>query len=270
MVKFIAIDIGGTNLRASLVENNKIIEYIKKNTPKNKNDFLKELYSMINELITKDVKAIGIGSPGPLSNGIIKNPPNIPLHNFNLKKAIENKFHKRVVIENDAHCVALAELKLGCRKKNFVILTFGTGVGGGIVIDGRLYTGRGYAGEIGHIVIDNGKSFEILWKEVREYIRKNFGREIFIKDLIKMNNPEAVNAIEKVVKIISMGIASAINILDPEVVILNGGFKETGDVLLKRIRREAKKYIVLPRETPIEWSKLEHPGTLGAGLLVSG
>ena len=92
---------------------------------------------------------MGTGEPGPLENGIIKNPPNLPLRNFNLKKELEKRFHKKVVIENDVHCVALAEAKLGCKKKNFVVLAFGTGIGGGIIIEGKLYTGQGYAGELG-------------------------------------------------------------------------------------------------------------------------
>jgi len=141
MSKVIAIDLGGTNLRVALVKDNKILKYIKKKTPKNKNDLLKEMVDSIFSLMTEDVKAIGVGSPGPLKNGIIQNPPNLPFRNFNLKKYLELQFKKRVVIENDAKCVAIAEANLGCRKKNFIILTLGTGIGGGIIINGKLYKG---------------------------------------------------------------------------------------------------------------------------------
>jgi len=191
------------------------------------------------------------------------------LKNYNLEKELRNKFKKRTVISNDVHCVALAELKLGCKKNNFIVIALGTGVGGGIVIDGKFYNGQGFAGELGHIVLDNGRSFEKLWQESREMMKRDLGKEIFVKDLIKMNSPESNRILEHIIHYLGQGIASLINVFDPEIVILNGGLKEAGDLLLKRIRQEVKKYSVLPKETPIKWSKLEHPGILGASLLVS-
>lgn len=266
--KVIAIDIGGTHLRVSVVRNGRILKYIKKTTPKNKRDFLKVLYDGISELMSKDIIGIGVGSPGPLTDGIIKNPPNIPLRNFNLKRVLERKFHRRVVVENDAHCVALAEAELGVKKKNFIVFTFGTGIGGGIVIDGKLYTGQGYAGELGHITLCNGKYFEVLWQDNAKYIKEHFGKDILIKDLIKMKNKEADMVLESISDHMGQGIASVINIFDPEVVVLGGGIRETGDVLLDRIKKHTRQHIILPRQTPIVWSKLDHPGTLGASLLI--
>ena len=77
--KIIAVDLGGTNLRVSLVQNNRILKYIKNSTPKTKRELLKVLYDSIGILMSKNVAGIGVGSPGPLKDGIIKNPPNIPL-----------------------------------------------------------------------------------------------------------------------------------------------------------------------------------------------
>jgi glucokinase len=267
--KVIAVDLGGTNLRVSLVKNGKILQYIKKTTPKEKDSLIFEMEDSISQLITKDVKGIGIGSPGPLKDGIIKNPPNLPLRDFNLKKHLEKKFKRKVVIQNDVQCVALAEAKLGCKKKNFIVIAFGTGIGGGLVIDGKIYTGQGYGGEIGHIVIDQGKFFEILWQESRKKMKSAFGENILIKDLIGMKNPEADEIMLEMISFIGKGIGSLINVFDPEIIVLNGGFKETGETLLNKIRLETKKYITLPKETPIVWSKLDHPGTIGASLLVS-
>lgn len=267
--KVIAVDLGGTNLRVAVVENNKMKSYIKKNTPKDQDSLIFELEDAISKLITKDIKAIGVGSPGPLENGIIRNPPNIPLHNYNLKKRLEDKFHRKVVIENDAHCAALSELYLGCKKKNFIMITLGTGVGGGIIINSKLYLGQGYGGEIGHIIIDNDKYFETVWQGLRNKMRKDFGESIVVKDLIKMKSQESNMMLEEITSCLGKGIASIINIFDPEVVVLAGGIKETGDFLLNKIRKETKKRVILPRETPIIWSKIEHPGVLGASLLVS-
>ncbi|MDP3027324.1 MAG: ROK family protein [Nanoarchaeota archaeon] len=255
MSKIIAVDLGGTNLRAALVKDNKILKYIKKKTPKNKNDLLREMVDSIFSLMTEDVKAIGVGSPGPLKNGIIQNPPNLPFRNFNLKKYLELQFKKRVVIENDAKCVAIAEANLGCRKKNFIILTLGTGIGGGIIINGKLYKGDGNAGELGHIILDNGKDFETCWKEK--------GKKI--KELFENNEKEKLQIVSKY---LGQGIGSLINVFDPEIVIIAGGIRENGNKFLNMIKKEVKKYQIIPRNVEIKFSKLEHPGILGANLLV--
>lgn len=256
MTKVIAVDLGGTNLRVALVKGKKVLRYDKRPTPKNRDDLLNLMVKMISEIIDKDVKGIGVGSPGPLANGIILNPPNLPFRNFNLKKFLQDKFKKRVIIENDAKCVALAELKYGCKKKNFIILTLGTGIGGGIIIDGGLYKGsHGYAGEINGLVIDDGKSFEKLWKEKEKKIKELFEKRDF-------------NELEKVSKYLGQGIASLINVFDPEIVILMGGAREAGEPFLDMIKKHTKNYVVLPTIPDIKWSKLKHPGILGASLLV--
>lgn len=254
--KIVALDIGGTNTRAALVKNGRILKYLKEPTPKCKEDFLKNVLDLVSRVIDKDVKAISVGCPGPLANGIILNPPNLPLKNFNLKEFLEKKFKKKAVVENDAKCVALAELKLGCRKKNFVILTLGTGIGGGIIINNALYLGsHGYAGEISGIILDNGKNFEDLWKEKNKQIHELFEKKDF-KEL------------EKVSKYLGQGIASLINVFDPEVVILMGGVREVGQPFLNMIKKHARNYVILPTIPEIKWSKLDHPGILGASLLV--
>ncbi len=264
----ITIDLGGTNLRVALVRGNKIINYKKRKTPKQKHNLIIALFDSISSLMTKNVRAIGIASPGPLENGIIKNPPNLPLQNFNLKEKVKKVFNKKTVVENDASCVALAEMKLGCKKKNFIVLTLGTGIGGGIIINGELYKGSGYAGELGHIILDKGKDFEAIWKKNRGLVKKYFGKKLLIKDLLKKKDKKVKRILNKISKCLGEGIASLINIFDPEIVILSGGVKETGNKFLNMIKKETKKYVALPRMPEIEWTKLEHPGILGASLLV--
>ncbi len=266
----IAVDLGGTNLRVALVKNNKIIKYIKRKTPKEKNILLKKLYESISDFMSSDVKGIGIASPGPLEKGIIKNPPNLPLRNFNLKRVLQERFKKRVEIENDANCAALAEAKFGCKKKNFFILTLGTGIGGGIIIDSKLYKGQGYGGELGHIILDNGQYFEDLcaWKRIGKLTEKYFGKEILINDLIKINNKNSKKILNETSMYLGQGIASLINIFDPEIVVLGGGMKESGKVFLSMIKRQVEKYTLLPKKTKIIWTKLRHPGILGASLLI--
>jgi glucokinase len=264
----IAIDLGGTFLRVARMKGNKILEYTKIRTPKQKNKLLIALFDSISSLMTKNIRAIGISCVGPLENGIIKNPPNLALQNFNLKEKVKKIFNKRVEVENDANCVALAEAKLGVKKKNFIILTLGTGIGGGVIINGELYVGEGYGGELGHIVLDNKRDLEDLWKEHRRLSKKYFGRKLLIKELIKKKDRRAKSIINKTSNYLGQGIASLINVFDPEVVVLSGGVKETGGKFLDMVKKQAKNYIMLPRTTPIQWTKLEHPGILGAGLLV--
>lgn len=264
----IAVDLGGTFLRVGIVKNNKITKYIKKSTPRNKDKLIKELFLSIESLINKNIKGIGVASPGPLENGIIRNPPNLPLKNFNLKEVLQKKFKKKVEIENDASCVALAEAKFGCQKKNFLVLTLGTGIGGGIIIDGKLYKGEGYAGELGHIILNNERDFEDLWKDRRRLSKKYFSKILLIKDLLKIKDKRARKILNETSNYLGQGIASLINIFDPEVIILSGGIRETGDKFLNMIKKQINKYTILPKKTFIRWTKLKHPGILGASLLI--
>ncbi len=269
--KIIAIDLGGTNLRVSLVRNNKILKYIKNKTPRSQEGIINLMFKEIENLMDRDVVGIGVSSAGPLKDGIIRNPPNLSIRNYNIKAELKKKFKVRVEVCNDAHCVALAESKLGVKKKNFIILTLGTGVGGGIIIDGKLYEGQGFGGEMGHIVLDNGKDLESLvaWKRTKELTKKVFGKQVLISDLVKMKNKKAEEILNQLAIYLGQGIGSLINVFDPEIVVLAGGVRESGSAFLDKIKKQARKYSILPKTTPIQWSKLDHPGTLGASLLIN-
>jgi len=267
--KVIAVDLGGTNMRVSLVVNNKIIKYIKENTPKKREDIINQLTGFIDSFMNKSISGIGVASPGPLNNGVIENTPNLNLKNFDLKGHLKRKFKVRVEVENDGNCVALAESRLGCKKKNFLILTLGTGIGGGIIINGELYSGSdGYGGEVGHMILDNEKTFEDLWQSSRNVCKKCFGRKLMIKELLLRKDKNAIKILNDAGFYLGLGIASLINIFDPEVVILSGGMKETKNEFLSKIRVNAKKHILLQKKIPIKWTSLDHPGTLGAALLI--
>ena len=268
MSKKIGVDLGGTFLRVAIIKDNKVLKYIKKETPKTERELVNELAKSISECMSKDIVGIGVASPGPLKNGIIHKTPNLPFRHFNLKKFLEEEFHKRVEVMNDANCVALAEAKLGCKKKNFIILTLGTGIGGGIVIDGKIYHGQGYAGELGHLVVDDGKYLETLWQEKRKIALGHYGGEFLIKDIFTKDDKIAKGIIKDISVYLGQGIGSLVSVFDPEVVILMGGVREAGNKLIKLIEREAKKYTILPHFPPIKWSRIDHPGVLGASLLI--
>jgi len=271
--KVIAVDFGGTSIRAALMSGKRILRLVKKDTLANKGSktVLKQMRDAIIEVKEKDkIRGLGVASPGPLLDGVIKNPPNLPLKNFNLKRFLKNKFKVRVEIENDASCAALAELHYGVKKKNFIVLTLGTGIGGGVIVNGELYKGQGYASELGHIVIEDGKDLE-YWasgSKIKNEAKKVFGRKMLASELRKMNNKKADRILQEAAFNLGKGIGSLINVFDPEVVVLTGGLKAAGKDYIRCIRNEAQKYSMLPKKVKIEWSKLEYAGILGAGLLL--
>jgi len=244
MKKVITVDLGGTHIRVARVEGTKIVKYIKKDTPKNKKDILDELCRSIDECLVKGVKGIAISYAGHVENSVIIISPNIPLKGFNLKNYLHKKYKKKIVIENDANCAAIAEIKFGVKKNNFFVLTIGTGIGGGIVIDGKLFKGSNCGGELGHIILHNGHDFEYHYRKSK-------------------NNKE------KLADILGQGISSLISVFDPEIVVLSGGLKRrVRPDFIKQIRKKVQKHMFLHRGPQIVWSKLKHPETMGASTLI--
>jgi len=267
----IAVDIGGTYLRTGIVRGNKLFNYVKSKTPKTKKAVLNLFVSEISKQITPNVKGIGISCAGVVDKGILKCAPNLPINGVNIKKFLQLKFNKKIIIENDANCVAIAESKIGQgkTKKNFIVLALGTGIGGGIIINGKLYKGAGFAGEIGHIILDKGKDFEYYasGKAIQSLSLKHFHKKLAIQELIKQKDTKSEKILNEISMYLGQGIASLISIFDPEVVILAGGLRESGNEFLNMIKKQAYKYNFIPRKTPILFSKIDHAGTLGAGLL---
>ena len=273
MSKIVAVDFGGTSIRAALMKGRRILKLVDNDTLANKGKkiVLKQLVSAIEEAKGDErIRGIGIGSPGPLLDGIVKNPPNLPLKNFNLRKFLKNKFKVRVEVENDASCAALAELHYGVKKKNFIVLTLGTGIGGGVIINGELYKGQGYAAELGHIIIQDGKDLE-YWasgSKIKKDAKKSFGEELLASELNKKHTRRSHKILDEAAKNLAIGVASLVNVFDPEVVVLVGGLKDAGHCYRDTLKRELKKYCMLPRKVNLQWSKLKHAGILGAGLLL--
>jgi len=167
---YLGIDIGGT--KCAVIAGTETMEILKKTTFPTEtvrgplyaiNLLLKYASEIIDNLGAKQLKAIGISCGGPLDSvqGIVKSPPNLPgWDDINIVRLFKERFHAPVYLQNDANACALAEWKFGAGKgtQNMVFLTFGTGMGGGIIINGRLYTGTNdLAGEVGHIrLADDG------------------------------------------------------------------------------------------------------------------
>jgi len=159
-MRVIGVDMGGTNVRAALVEDNKVLKTVsdKINRDGSMQEVIDNITDSIDKVWTRDVKGIGIGVPAivDVEKEIVYEVLNIKSwHKVELKKILEKKYGCRVIVNNDANCFALGEKYFGAGKKydNVVGLILGTGVGAGIIINGKLYSGRNCgAGEFGEII----------------------------------------------------------------------------------------------------------------------
>ncbi len=163
----LGIDLGGTNIVAGLVdEEYKIVAKAscKTNVPRPESSICDSMAEVALKACEKagvsidEVESIGIGVPGAVNpkTGVIEYSANLHFHNWEVVKMMQERLNKKVLIENDANAAALGEFLAGSAKgtKNAVAITLGTGVGGGIIINGKIYSGSNFAGaELGHMVI---------------------------------------------------------------------------------------------------------------------
>ncbi len=259
-MKILSIDVGGHFIKIGIVDDYKVLEFSKEKTDrKNVKNVLKEIIKKYEDRI----EGVSIGIPGLVNEGIIYSPPNFPdIKRLNLKREIGKDFRKDILIENDANLYAIGESFYGVGKgyKNVVVMTLGTGVGGGIIIDGRLYRGSsGFAGEVGHIVIEkDGRKCNCGMKGCLEaYIgaerivddyRKLTGDKKVkdvkeIGELARKGNNNAKRILTEAGKNLGVGISSLVNILSPDLFIIGGGISNLWDLISKPMNYEVKKRI---------------------------
>ena len=169
---YLGIDLGGTNIAAGVVDEScKIIARAERKTvvPCKPEGLVDDLAATALEALSsagltlKNIPWVGIGCPGTVNRdtGVVEFSNNLYLHHFHLKELLEKKLGAEVVIENDANAAAYGEYHAGALKgaKNGIAITLGTGVGGGIIIDGKIYSGSNFAGgELGHtVIVHNGR-----------------------------------------------------------------------------------------------------------------
>ncbi len=301
MHKFIiGIDLGGTNLKIALMDSRYRIQARDVLSTK---DFTakEELISAITGLITSilaeaglrrgQVLGLGLGVPGPVDahKGLVHFFPNIPgWREVNLKGILQRKLKFPVFLDNDAKLMALAEHRLGAARgaKNAVCLTLGTGVGGGIIIEGSLYRGRDNAsGEIGHMPINesgprcNCKGSACLEAyignaKILKEAKKSFGRDVTLEELstlAKNKNKKAVVIWMKVAGRLAQALAGIANLLNPECVVIGGGIANAGEVLFAHVRRvfKARAMSVQSKGMKIKKALLgSDAGLMGAAIMV--
>ncbi len=287
MKNIIGIDIGASKILFVLMKDKKIIKSKKIKTPKNRKQLIKVLKENIGQ-VRQSVKisALGLAVAGLLDEKREKilNSPNLKfLNNFALVKVLEKKTGLKVVMENDANCFVLAEAKIGAgrNKKSVFGITLGSGVGGGLVINGKIYQGAsGGAGEIGHTIIkfDGPKCSCKSFGCFEEYGGERFfkRKKVFSTDLFekaKQGDKKARIIFKEYGKYLGITIANLVNLLEPEVIVLGGGITNARRYFLKEAKKEAQKRIISPlakRNFKIQPAKLgELSGAAGAGLLVN-
>jgi len=285
----VGVDIGGTNTVFGLVDKaGKVLgeSHLKTTDYPVVNDFVKALVAGIKKMMSDhaDVELSGVGIGAPDANfhrGTIEHAPNLAWKGIvPLADLIKKEINVPVVVTNDANAAAMGEMVFGGAKnmKNFIVLTLGTGLGSGIVVDGKMVYGHtGFAGEVGHlIVVPNGrecgcgrngcletyasatglvKTVSLMISEMREesILRDIPPSELTSKQIAEAaarKDPVAVKAMEYTAEKLGFGIVNSIVYTSPEAIFLFGGLAQAGEMLFKPVREYLEKHnYVLFRDT---------------------
>lgn len=291
--KILAFDIGGTKISSGLVEikkdRYKIYDYQKIETPKGKDNVINKIIeTAINYERNNEFEKIGMAIAGQVDyiKDIVKYAPNINgFNNINLKKIIKDKIGKNVEIDNDVKCFALAENMFGKGKKynNVVYLAIGTGIGGVIEINGKLYRGaNNTAGEFGHMIIKAGGEKcgcgnSGCWEQyssgmaIEKMYYKLTGKKKKTKD-IAFDSAKNIKSDKKVIKQASLYLAAGLiniaNTINPEAIIIGGSIVKSEEVFNIAVKEMRRKALIPAKKTKIERTDLEDEAFLvGAALL---
>ena len=283
MQNIIGIDLGGTNIKAGLVSpSGKVIKKCEMPTEARKGTktVINNIISSVNNVKTGKISGIGIGSPGPMDfkKGVIANPVNLPFRNIPLRQIIQNRFKIKTYLDNDANCFALGEAVFGSGKKyeNIVGITLGTGIGGGEIINKKIYHGRSNAAELGHMTIkfDGIKARSGNNGDIEEYaaargIKKIFGgsNPYSIYKLAVKGNKRAKNAFETAGCYLGIELANLLYAFDPDIIVIGGKISHSWEFFSKSMNETIRKrYFAKP--CPVVKSRLKDAGILGAAALV--
>jgi glucokinase len=307
---YIGIDLGGTNIAVGIVDQRGTI-LAKKSVPtdasRGEEAVLRDMAKTTLDLIfatglsEKDIDSVGIGTPGSVDpqTGIVHASCNLPFENTPMAERLAALLNKPVFVENDANCAALAEAKVGAGlgRRHVAMITLGTGVGGGIVIDGELYGGfNNFGGEFGHMIIEHGgepcpcgqrgcleayasasalkreaqraavtNPKSLLWKAV-EQEGKFSGRTAFLA--AKMGDAAAQKVVDQFIRYLAIGSVNIIHILQPEILVIGGGVSHEGDGLFLPLEKMVNEIAYTP-SVPVEKRTLIRPAVLGndAGII---
>lgn len=309
----IGIDLGGTNI-VSAVVNEKYEIVAKAKTPTNSPRSAEEIFDDIARvsieaiekagLTIEDIESVGMGTPGTVNDeGIIEFANNLGFKNVPAREMLFERLGvKNIFVENDANCAALGEAYAGVGNgsKNFVAVTLGTGVGSGIIVDGKIVNGVNFAGgECGHMVImvdgeqctcgrkgcwEAYASATALIRQTKKAMEENpkslmhkfaadegkvSGRTAF--DAMRKGDIAGIKVVEKYIKYVACGLINLVNALQPEIICIGGGICNEGETLMKPLRRyvQSERYSIYSKiQTKIVKAELGNDaGVIGAAIL---
>jgi len=285
MKKYICIDIGGTAIKHSVIkENGEIITMSQIDTEASKGglSILEKAKNIIRNYITEHkVEGICVSTAGmvdPKEGKIVYASSLIPNYTgVEIKKELEKEFDIPCEVENDVNCAGLGEYWLGAAKDSHscVCLTIGTGIGGCVIINGKVIHGfSNSAGEVGYMII-NGCAFQDIAatsKLVEKVaIRKNLSKDSIngkiIFDLAKKGDVDCIEEIDNLVDNLALGISYIVYVINPEVVVLGGGIMAQKDYLKERINKALKEKLIerVYKNVKIEFAENQNnAGMLGA------
>jgi len=280
----VGVDIGGTAIKAGIVSAKKGVTktVIRRTEPrKSAKVVVNNIVGAIEELGADGAMGIGIGIPGPLDmdKGILHNPHRFPkMDGYNIKKALERKLGKEIVIDNDANCFALAEKLMGEGRdyRHMVAITLGTGLGCGVIINNRLLHGAtSMAAEIAlNPYLDNTLEHYTGKSAIMRYYH-DFGGTKYqsVKEIAKnaKKDGKARQAFRSYGKHLGRGISPTINLIDPELLVLGGGIAKNYRLFRKEFEATLRKNIhCLPaKKMKIAVTKMGNDaGMAGAAALV--
>ncbi len=276
---YIGIDLGGTNIAVGIVnKDGEILSSASRPTLSGRNysEIILDMIELCHEVTqsagfsVSDIESIGVGSRGAIDskNGVILCDNTLGLKDFPLAQEIRKHFDVPVLIENDANAAAYGEYCInGDGKDSFIAVTLGTGVGGGIIIDKKIYRGfNSAAGELGHMALvhkgnpcpcgnfgcwETYASVTALIKQTKAAIENHpdtlmsndeeiNGKTSFVA--AKKGDPVAQEVVRQYLEYVAAGITSIVNIFQPDVIVISGGISKEGDTLLNPIKEYVSKY----------------------------
>lgn len=283
----LGIDLGGTKTEAVLLDSSlNLIDRKRVSTPKDDYDSILESIFSLSCSLTKNISefSVGICTPGTISKktGLIKNSNTQALIGKPLKQDLEKKFNQEISMENDANCFAIAEYAMGAAKGFAVVfgVIMGTGVGGGLVVNGNLHLGRNnIAGEWGHHTLHrngnlcycgkrgcvetyiSGPALEKKWYEMNQ-------TSLPLPDIVEKSDPLTIKWKNEFLEDFGYALANVIDILDPDVVVLGGGLSNIDFLYDEGKSSVYQKVFSDYVDTPILKNKLgDSAGVFGAALL---
>ena len=290
--RLIGVDVGGTKIAVAVLDGTMLHEPVLEPTDTTSAEALvAQLVAAVRA--AGDAEAVGVAVPSVVDwqTGRIRSSVNIPLHDVPLREVLRAELGIPVFVDNDATCAALAEAYDDdgvLVARHLVMFTVGTGVGGGIVIGGRVYRGAtGAAAEIGHTLV-GAELARAPFAHIDDYPQPGSlesmasgtalneiavqqgltpGRVI---EAARAGDPAALAAIELLGRRLGIGIANAINTFDPDLVVVGGGVSAAGELLLAPAREEAGRYRLTGVGTRTEIRRARygpHAGVRGAALL---